>query len=194
MLLMPPPVTPLFLLLLLVIPLLCFSSISDPAFSFPILQGFFFRLFLHTLPHFCCFNFNPVSPFISFAWYKFIITMPFLFLCKFLNFYVFFFFLLFFFPFSPLPSSSLFSFSSYPSVKISSIFLVIFFFISQCEDFLNFPCHFLGAVLPAPALYPSLLVSFFRNWLKGLKLLELLNRLVKVLRRRSSGCTFDGHA
>ena len=37
--------------------------------------------------------------------------------------------------------------------------LFLFLFISQlhqCDDFLNCPCHFLGAVLPATALYPSL--------------------------------------
>ena len=28
--------------------------------------------------------------------------------------------------------------------------------LHQCDDFLNFPCHFLGAVLPARALYPRL--------------------------------------
>ena len=31
--------------------------------------------------------------------------------------------------------------------------------LHQCDDFLNFPCHFLGAVLPAPALYPCLTPS-----------------------------------
>ena len=41
-----------------------------------------------------------------------------------------------------------------------------FLFISQlhqCDDFLNFPCHFLGAVLPAPSLYPCLVQTHLRN-------------------------------
>ena len=75
---------------------------------------FFFVFFHHTFPHhLCCFNFNPVSSFISFAWFKFlhVITMLFLFLCKFLNFCLFF-FLFSSFSFLPLlflpPPSSLF--------------------------------------------------------------------------------------
>ena len=65
---------------------------------------------------------------------------------KLLNFCLFFFSFLLFFLFSS------FSF-------LSLLFLLtplLLFFISQCDDFLNFLCNFLGAVLPAPALYPSL--------------------------------------
>ena len=39
--------------------------------------------------------------------------------------------------------------------------LLLFLFISklnQHDDFLNFSCHFLGVVLPAPTLYPSLML------------------------------------
>ena len=34
--------------------------------------------------------------------------------------------------------------------------LLFIFRLHQCDDFLNFPRHFLGAVLPVPALYPHL--------------------------------------
>ena len=114
---------------------------------------FFFVFFLHILLHFCCFSFNPVF-LISFAWYKFIITMLFLFLCKFLNFYLFFFSILFLFiSFSFFLSSSFFfsllfflfpffflPFSSYPSEMISSIFLVISW--ERCSPLPHFihPC------------------------------------------------------
>ena len=137
-----------------------FSSTSDPAISFPILQFsyFFFTIFLI----FCCSISTQFSSFISFASFKFIITMItmlFLFLCKFLNFFVFFFLFSSFF-FSLLFLFFLFSFFFFP---------LLFFFISQCDDFLNFPCHFLGAVLPAPALYPSL-----NNLMASLSRLEAL--------------------
>ena len=55
---------------------------------------------------------------------------------------------------SPLFLFFLFSFFFLPLLVL---------FISQCDNFLNFPCHFLGAVLPAPALYPSL-VSGPKIW------------------------------
>ena len=69
----------------------------------------------------------------------------FLFLSKFLNFCLCFLFSSFFF--SLLFLFFLFSFFFFP---------LLFFFVSQCDDFLNFPFHFLRAVLPAPALNPSL--------------------------------------
>ena len=34
----------------------------------------------------------------------------------------------------------------------------LYILMTYCGDFLNFPCHFLGALLLAPALYPCLLV------------------------------------
>ena len=45
------------------------------------------------------------------------------------------------------------------SVFFFLLFFLFLFQLYQCDDFLNFPCHFLGAVLPAPALYPSLWIS-----------------------------------
>ena len=33
---------------------------------------------------------------------------------------------------------------------------------TQCDDIFNFPCHFLGEALPAPALYPYLILDFTR--------------------------------
>ena len=93
----------------------------------------FFLFFLHILPHSISTQF---SSFISFAWFKFIITMitmPFpssSSVSSSISAYSFFFppllsFLLFFFSSSSLSSSSLFYFSLYPSVTISSIFLII---------------------------------------------------------------------
>ena len=77
----------------------------------------------------------------------------FLFLCKFLNFCIFFFL-----------SSSFFFSPPFLFFLFSLFFLpLLFFFISQRDDFLNFPCYFLGAVLPAPALYPSLTWSYLTN-------------------------------
>ena len=109
------------------------SSDLFPIFQFSL--SFFFTFFLISV---VSISVQLNSSFISFT-----ITMLFLFLCKFLNFYLFFF--LFSSSFLPLffllPPSS-------------------FFFISQCDDFLNFPCHFLGALLPAPAFYPSLPLCF----------------------------------
>ena len=35
--------------------------------------------------------------------------------------------------------------------------------LHQCDDFLNFPCHFLGAVLPAPSLDPHLSLLIYDN-------------------------------
>ena len=68
---------------------------------------FFFVFFLHIFTFFLISVVSmstQFSSFISFALYKFIITMLFLFLWKFLNFYLFFFFLLFFFSSSSLSS------------------------------------------------------------------------------------------
>ena len=121
-----------------------FSFISDPAIAFPILQ-FSSSFFLHILPHSISTQF---SSFISFAWFKFMITTLFpssSSVSSSISVYSFFFSPLFF---SPLFLFFLFFFFFLP---------FLFFFISQCDDFLNFPCHFLGAVLPAPTLYPSLL-------------------------------------
>ena len=120
---------------------------------FPIQQSLFLffsfvlRLFSSHSSSFVVWTSTQFSSFISFAWFKSIITM--LFLCKFLH-------------FLPLLFSFLLIFFSF-----SSFFLpLLFFFISHCDNFHNFPCHFLGAVLPAPALYPSLLTQalcFCRN-------------------------------
>ena len=72
---------------------------------------------------------------------------------------------------SPCSSSS-----SIPTSFLFSSFLPLLFLLSpssplplhiqlhQCDDFLNFPCHFLGAVLPAPALYPSLPFIVLYRW------------------------------
>ena len=81
---------------------------------------------------------------------------------------------------SPCLSSSSFStfflFSSFPFLPILFFFLLLLllFFISQCDDFLNFPCHFLGAVLPAPALYPSLLLRLIGSAVFGADDIELI--------------------
>ena len=45
--------------------------------------------------------------------------------------------------------------------------------LHQCDDFLNFPCHFLGAVLLARALYPRL------NEKLGAKQIDLLEAVFK---------------
>ena len=53
--------------------------------------------------------------------------------------------------------------------------------LHQCDDFLNFPCHFLGAVLPAPALYPCLISGHMNTNVKSLfktsHAVRILNRL-----------------
>ena len=133
----------------------CFSFLVSFFFHFRSSDRFsssavFFVLFLHILPHSISTQF---SSFISFAWFRFIITM-----------------ITMLFPssssFSSSVSSSISAYSFFFPPLFSPLFLfflfsffflpLLFFFISQCDDFLNFPCHFLGAVLPAPALYPSL--------------------------------------
>ena len=92
--------------------LFSFSSLSNPAISSPILQ-FSSVFFLHILPHSVVSISIQLYSFIIFAWFKFInkfimITMLFLFLCKFpISASSFFFLLLFFLSFL-LPPSSLF--------------------------------------------------------------------------------------
>ena len=112
---------------------------------------FFFVFFLHIFTFFLISVVSmstQFSSFISFALYKFIITMLFLFLWKFLNFYLFFFFLLFFF------SSS----------SLSSLFLHI-----PVWRFPQFSLSLPGMVLPAPALYPSLICDQEAHFLIMLK-------------------------
>ena len=108
--------------------------------------------FLYIFPHFCCFSVNPVFPIHYLSVLDLSSSSPCSssVTCKFLNFYRFF-----------LSSSSLSSFSSsflFSSFSFLPLLFLLppFFFISQCDDFLNLPWRFLGAVLPAPALYPSL--------------------------------------
>ena len=36
------------------------------------------------------------------------------------------------------------------------LFISLLHQLHQCDDFLDYPCHFLGEVLPSPALYPRL--------------------------------------
>ena len=137
--------------------------------SIPLFFSFLHLVSLHSssFPLFQCQPSFPHSSFITFAWFKFIIPM--LFHCNmFLNFLLFFFFC--FFSSSSLSSSLFSSFSFLPLLFL----LPSSFLISQCDDFLNLHCHFLGAVLPAPALYPSLLSSilritaqsYIRKWVK----------------------------
>ena len=121
---------PPFLLLLLFIPLLFFLPFLIQR-SLVLFFSFLLRSFSShssSFLHVVSIS-TQFSSFISFAWYKFSINM--LVLCS--------------------SSSSVSS-----SISTSSFLFLLFFFISQCDDFLSFPCHFLGAVLPAPALYPSL--------------------------------------
>ena len=53
--------------------------------------------------------------------------------------------------------------------------------LHQCDDFLNFPCHFLGAVLPAHTLYPCLISGNMNTNVKSLfktsHAVRILNRL-----------------
>ena len=101
---------------------------------------FFFVFFLHIFPHFCCFNFHPV--FLSLALFDLSLPSP----CSSsssvsssISTSSFFFsplFLFFLFSFFFLPLL----FSSYPSVTISSIFLVISW--ERCSPLPHFihPC------------------------------------------------------
>ena len=126
-----------------------FSSISDPAFSFPILQ-FSSLSFFFTSSHsssFLLFQFQTSFPH-SLALLCISLASP----CSSSS------------SENSSISTSSFFFSLFLFFLFSFFFLpLLFFFISQCDNFLNFPCHFLGAVLPAPALYPSLFVCFFYN-------------------------------
>ena len=128
--------------------LTCFSFLFSFFFHFRSSDCFFFIFFLPILPHSSS---TQLSSFISFAWFKFTITMiTMLFpssssVSSSISAYSFFFpplfsFLLFFFSSSSLSSSSLFYFSSYLSVTVSSIFLVISW--KRCSPLPHFihPC------------------------------------------------------
>ena len=131
---------PSFSLAAVFIPLLIFLPFPIQSSLF-LFFSFILRLFSSHSSSFLLFQFELSFPH-SFARYKFIITMLFLFLCKFFNLYLFFFY------------SLLLLFSSSPLLVL--LLPLLFVSMSQCDDFLNFPCYFLGAVLPALALYPSL--------------------------------------
>ena len=115
----------------------CFSFIFFLPFLIQRSLFLFFSFLLHLISSFFLISVVSISTqfslFISFAWFKFIIimiTMLFLFLLS-----------------SSISTSSFFLFSSFCFLPL--LFLLppfLFFFISQCDDFLNFPCHFLGAV------------------------------------------------
>ena len=118
---------------------LSLSCISDQSFSCS--SVFFFTFFWHSSLFLL---FQPSFP-RSLILLNLNISPHALLLPQFLPLFYFSFFHLFF----------LFFFSFLP--------LLFFLFISQlhqCDDFLNFTCNFVGALLPAPALYPCWIFSY----------------------------------